>query len=104
MYDIAADNGGAHAGDYKTDSAGQRNDQDKARKQAGDFEKDRDIHRRLSAVHEERHHWLTGSATLIEIGIALSTVAIITRKPTFWLSAMGLGAVGIALFGYAYLS
>jgi hypothetical protein len=65
--------------------------------------KGRDSHSTLSATHEERHHWLTGSATLIEIGIALSTVAIITRKPTFWFGAMGLGVVGITLFGYAYL-
>ena len=103
MYDIAADNGGAHVQEYKTDSADQRSAQDKARKQAADFEKDRDTHRRLSAVHEERHHWLTGSATLIEIGIALSTVAIITRRAPFWFGAMGLGAVGLALFVFAYL-
>jgi hypothetical protein len=103
MYDIAADNAGAHAGDYKTESAGQRIDQDKARKQAAEFEKDRDARRRLSAVHEDRHHWLTGSATLIEIGIALSTVAIITKRTPFWFGAMGLGAVGLALFVFAYL-
>ncbi len=103
MYDIAADNGGAHTTDYKTQSSDQRAAQDKARKDALGFEKERDGYTAMSAIHEERHHWLTGSATLIEIGIALSTVAIITRKPTFWFSAMGLGAVGIALFGYAYL-
>ena len=35
---------------------------------------------------KQRHHWLTGAATLIEIGIALSTVAIITRRRLFWLA------------------
>jgi Domain of unknown function (DUF4337) len=55
-----------------------------------------------SARHETRHHWLTGAATLIEIGIALSTMAIITRRQSFWFGAMGLGAVGIALFAMAY--
>ena len=58
---------------------------------------------RESAVHEERHHWLTGAATLIEIGIALSTVAIITKRRTFWFSALGLGAAGAALFAMAFL-
>ena len=53
-------------------------------------------------MHEQRHHWLTGAATLIEIGIALSTVAIITSRRTFWFSAMGLGAVGAVLFAFAY--
>ncbi len=103
MYDLAADNGGVHQGEYKSDSADQRGEQDKARKSAGDFEKQRDARLQDSDVHEERHHWLTGAATLIEIGIALSTVAIITRRAHFWFGAMGLGAVGAALFAYAYL-
>ena len=38
-----------------------------------------------------------------EIGIALSTMAIITRRAQFWFGAMGLGAVGLALFALAYL-
>jgi hypothetical protein len=104
MYDLAADNGGVHTTDYKSDSNDQRTAQDKARKDAQDLEKERDGHTGLSATHEERHHWLTGAATLIEIGIALSTVAIITRKQTFWLGAMGLGVVGLSLFATAYLS
>jgi hypothetical protein len=103
MYDIAAGDGSAHADEYRKDSVDERSAQDKARSQAEDFEKERQAHAVASAAHEERHHWLTGSATLIEIGIALSTVAIITRRTPFWLGAMGLGAVGIALFGFAYL-
>jgi hypothetical protein len=103
IYDIAADNGGAHAQDYKKDSTDQRTAQDKSRKSAEDFEKERDAHRAASAMLENRHHWLTGSATLIEIGIALSTVAIITKRTPFWYGAMGLGAVGAALFAVAYL-
>ena len=65
-------------------------------------EKERDVKRMQSAHHESRHHWLTGAATLIEIGIALSTVAIITRRQAFWLSALGLGVTGMALFTVAY--
>ena len=103
MYDIAADNGGAHEAEYKSDSSAQRREQDSASKSAGLFEKNRDARLRDSATHEDRHHWLTGAATLIEIGIALSTVAIITRRQGFWLGAMGLGALGTALFAVAYL-
>jgi hypothetical protein len=103
MYDLAADNGGVHVQEYKTDSADQRTAQDKSRKEAEAFEKERDTHGIASASHEERHHWLTGSATLIEIGIALSTVAIITRRAPFWYGAMALGATGAALFVFAYL-
>ena len=99
MYDIAAENGLTH---YRDDSTAERGAQNKARDKAEEAEKERDAKTVESARHETRHHWLTGAATLIEIGIALSTVAIITRRQVFWFSAVGLGAAGIALFAIAY--
>ncbi len=103
MYEIASVPGGAKAEDYAKEIGKDREGQDKAREKALDAEKDRDARLRESAQHEERHHWLTGAATLIEIGIALSTVAIITTRRTFWFSAIGLGLVGAVLFALAYL-
>jgi len=104
MYEIASVAGSAKAEEYAKEIAKDRSGQDKAREKAEDAEKERDTHTRASALHEERHHWLTGSATLVEIGIALSTVAIITARRTFWFAAMGLGASGAALFAVAYLA
>jgi hypothetical protein len=101
MYDIAAENGLSH---FRQDSQSERAAQDKAKDKALDAEKDRDLHIKGSAAHENRHHWLTGAATLVEIGIALSTVAIITRRKPFWFTAMGLGVTGIVLFATAYLT
>jgi len=101
MYDIAAENGLSH---YRGESAAERGTQDKARAKAEEAEKERNAKTSESARHESRHHWLTGAATLIEIGIALSTVAIITRRRPFWFGAMGLGAVGLALFAAAYIT
>jgi hypothetical protein len=103
MYEIASVAGSAKADEYAKEISKDRDSQDKARDKAQDSEKERDARLRESAMHEERHHWLTGSATLIEIGIALSTVAIITSKRVFWFSAIGLGAAGAALFAVAYL-
>ena len=100
MYDIAAENGLSH---YHNDSVAERAAQDKAHDKAEASEKERDARTEESARHESRHHWLTGAATLIEIGIALSTVAIITRRPSFWFSAIGLGLTGLVLFAVAYL-
>ncbi|HWY64630.1 MAG TPA: DUF4337 family protein [Rhizomicrobium sp.] len=104
MYEIASVAGGAKAEEYAKEIDKDRGGQDKARDKAGESEKDRDVHLRASALHEERHHWLTGAATLVEIGIALSTVAIITARRTFWFAAMGLGAAGTILFAVAYLA
>ena len=103
MYEIATVAGSAKAQDYAKEIGKDRDGQDKAREKAQDAEKDRDVRLKESAMHEERHHWLTGAATLIEIGIALSTVAIITARRTFWFSAIGLGAAGAVLFAVAYL-
>ena len=101
MYDIAAENGLTH---YRADSAAQRGAQDKARAKAEEAQKERDARTAASTRHEARHHWLTGAATMIEIGIALSTVAIITRRQAFWMGALGLGVTGAALFAVAYLN
>ena len=103
MYEIAAVAGGPKAADSEKEIGKDRESQNKAREKAEEAEKERDLLLRDSARHEERHHWLTGAATLIEIGIALSTVAIITSRRSFWFSAMGLGTVGAVLFAAAYL-
>ena len=104
MYEIALAGNNAKAEDYRGEIGKDREGQAKAREKAEDAEKACDLRLRESAKHEQRHHWLTGAATLIEIGIALSTVAIITSRRTFWFSAMGLGAVGASLFAFAYLN
>src|SRR6201992_1702916 len=101
MYEIASVAGSAKAEEYQKEISKDRDRQDKAKDKAQDAEKDRDARLTESAVHEERHRWLTGAATLIEIGIALSTVAIITSRRTFWVSAMGLGAAGAGVFAVA---
>ncbi|HMH66223.1 MAG TPA: DUF4337 family protein [Rhizomicrobium sp.] len=102
MYEIASVAGSAKAEEYAKEIGKDREGQAKAHEKAEEAEKDRDTRLRESALHEQRHHWLTGAATLIEIGIALSTVAIITARRTFWFAAMGLGLVGAALFAFAY--
>jgi hypothetical protein len=103
MYDIAASSGGAHRNEYLQDEKQQQTAQDTVRSVALKEEGDRDRQSTMSAVHEDRHHWLTGATTLLEIGIALSTVAIITKRRQFWLGSMGLGIVGGVLFIAAYV-
>ena len=104
MYEIASASGGPKTDEYLRDIKEQREGQNVARDKAKEAETERDQMLRGSALHEDRHHWLTGAATLVEIGIALSTVAIITARRPFRLAAMGLGAAGTALFAVAYLA
>jgi hypothetical protein len=104
MYGIAADAGGANEGRYRKAVKENTDKQDKIKDRASDDEADRDRLLKDSAVHEGRHHWLTGGATLFEIGIAMSTVAIITRRHWLWLAAIGFGACGTVLSALAYLT
>jgi len=103
MYTIAADAGGAQAADYRKEAKSRGDKQNKDKKLATARESERDELMIDSRKHEDRHHWLTGSATLFEIGIAMSTVAIITRRRWLWGAALTFGAGGLLLLGLTYI-
>jgi hypothetical protein len=103
IYTIAGQASGAVADDDRKTAKQYADTQDVLRKKAKEKEAGRDRLLAESARHEDRHHWLTGSATLFEIGIAMSTVAIITKRHWLWFAAMGFGAVGLVLLAAAYV-
>jgi hypothetical protein len=104
MYGIAANAGGAAADGYRKNAKQYTDAQTKLMAKAKDKEKERDDLLGESRKHEDRHHWLTGAATLFEIGIAMSTVAIITRRSWLWYAATLFGVVGLVLLGSSYLA
>ena len=103
IYGIAADAGGANASRYLSTSKEQVAKQAEIKKQAQEDEAERDKLLASSRLHEHRHHWLTAAATLLEIGIAICTVAIITRRKAFWLGSIGLGSVGLVVAALGFL-
>ncbi len=103
LYVIAATEDPAKADVFNKAVAKNDQDEAKAREKAQDFEKERDALLNESRQREDRHHWLTAAATLVEVGIAISTVAIITRRRLFWYGAMALGLAGCGLLAIAYL-
>ena len=104
MFTVAADNGGIHAADYLKKAKAEGADQDAAQTDAKHLESERETQIRLSELHEGRHHRLTIAATLLEMGIALSTIAIVTKKRWPWFTAIGLGGIGAVLAILAYVS
>jgi hypothetical protein len=104
LYGLAADAGGAKAEKYADTAKEQVTKQAEVKKGAQEEESERDKLLAASRQHEHRHHWLTAAATLLEIGIAICTVAIITRRRSFWMGSIGLGVAGLALFAVAYLT
>jgi|SRR5579871_2809878 len=103
LYEIAAAEGGPKASAFARESAKQTARQDKVKGEALAHEAERDRLVAESAALETRHHWLTGAATLLEIGIAMSTITIITRRRPLWFGALAFGAAGLCLLAVAYL-
>lgn len=103
MYDIAAEAGGAKTSDYAKKAKVEGEGQDQAQGEAKAFEQQSDRALERSESHEQRHHRLTIAATLVEIGIAISTIAIITRKRWPWIGSVVLGVIGLAAGIWAYL-
>lgn len=103
LYGIAADAGGANSDRYQKTSDEQKATQTEVKKHALEDEAARDGKLAEERVHENRHHKLAIAATLSEIGIAICTVAIITRRKSFWLASLVLGLGGVAVLGYAYI-
>ena len=103
LFDVASSAGGAKAADYAQKSAHEAEGQDAAQEQAKDFEKKRDEALESSEKHEHRHHRLAIAATLLEIGIAISTIAIITRKHWPWAMSALLGLAGLGIMVSAFV-
>ncbi len=103
LYLIAQDLNPSRAADYLKSQAKNAADEDRSREEATKLEKERDTLLAQSRKHEHRHHWLTAAATLLEVGIAICTVAIITKKRLFWIGSLILAAGGLGLLGFAYL-
>lgn len=103
IYGIAAGAGGARAQGYQAVAQAQTAKQAEVHRKAQEDEAERDRLMAESRGHERRHHWLTIASTLLEIAIAICTVAIVTRRGAFWAGSLGLGIAGAAVVAATYL-
>jgi hypothetical protein len=103
IYTVGAGEGGPNAAKYAAIAKSDAADEDQIQAEARRFEKERDDHLKASDAAEDQHHKLTIAATLMHMGIAISTVAIITGKRWPWLASLALGALGAAAAIAAYV-
>lgn len=103
VYDAAARLSSPAASSLATLSKAQGAKQDEIRKRALVAEAERDQLMAASGRHEVNHHWLAAAASIAEIAIAISTVAIITRRRSFWMAAIGLGIISLGLLAGTYI-
>ena len=60
-------------------------------------------HEKESAFHLSKHIVLARAVTLFQIAIAISAIAILTRKRFLWFAGMGLAVIGVVLFAIGVL-
>ena len=103
IYTVGAGTDPANADKYKAIAKQDGADQDGIQVEAKKYEKDRDEHLKVSDRAEEQHHKLTMAATLMHMGIAISTLAIITGRRWPWHASLLLAALGSVVAVIAYL-
>lgn len=104
MFEIAAAAGGPKAVDFQKEAERYNGEQKELEKQAKELEQQRDEKLAAGERREHRHHGLTYAATMVHVGIAVATVAIITRGQRWpWYGSLLLGAAGIGMAAWTYL-
>jgi hypothetical protein len=101
--ELTADQGGAGAVAAAAKAKSEADDQVKIQADAKALEEKRDEARKTADLNEARHPKLTLAAAMLQISIAISTVAIITKKRWPWFGAMALGGLGVIFALWAFL-
>ena len=102
--ELSADQGGAGAASAAAKAKSEGDEQTKIQEGAKKLEEQRDEARKTADKNEARHPKLTLAAAMLQISIAISTLAIITKRRWPWFGAMTLGLIGVILASWAYLN
>ena len=93
---LAADQAGANGDKFRQTAAKEGGEEAGIQAEAKKDEAERDSLLASSERHEQRHHRLTAAATLLEMAIAISTIAIITGRRWPWVISVIIGLAGAA--------
>jgi Domain of unknown function (DUF4337) len=76
---------------------------EKYKKDQEDIKKDAEEEEKASHDHLEHHAVLAKSVTLFQIAIAISAIAILTRKKPLWFGAIAVSLIGFFFFVYGII-
>ena len=90
----------------KTDTAAKDHSADIARyeKEKADIKKEAEEDERKSVAHLDKHVPLASAVTAFQIAIAISAIAILTRRKSLWFGSLILTAVGVVFLILGLLS
>jgi hypothetical protein len=67
------------------------------------FEADVERHNGVAEHHFERHHILTIAEGIVHVAVAGASIALLAHKRHYWLIALGLTGIGMAVAVTAYI-
>jgi hypothetical protein len=62
-----------------------------------------EAHSNKADAHFERHHVLTIAEGVVHVAVAGSSIALLSRRRSFWLISLGLTGLGMLIAGAAYV-
>lgn len=78
-------------------------EQPETQKKAKDYEAEVEHHSEDAERHFHRHHILTISEGIVHVAVAGASIALLAHKRHYWLIALALTGVGMAVAGAAYV-
>jgi hypothetical protein len=78
-------------------------EQPETQKKAKGFEEEVERHSEIAERHFGKHHILTIAEGIVHVGVAGASIALLAHKRHYWLIALGLTGVGMAVAAGAYI-
>ena len=101
--DLVRDTKPDRAEDLAKKAKGYRAEADKIGEDAKQLEEKVEENNKASEGMMEHHHRFAIAVTLLQIAIALSAIAALTRKKPLWFLGLGVSAAGVAMFVWGFV-
>jgi threonine aldolase len=102
-YETQALVAGANGKQYSDLATGEKNKQPPLMEEAQKLESERDALLNESQVKNAVHETFARSVGSMQIGIALASIAALTRRREMWWLGSGFGLIGAGLLGYGFV-
>jgi hypothetical protein len=105
VYDVGAAMAGQPeaAAKLKNEADKYASEQPETQDKAKGLEAEVAVHSQKADGHFERHHVLTIAEGIVHVAVAGASIALLSRRRSFWLISLALTVAGMVIAGAAYL-